>query len=60
MTCTAALAPASAGQEASQAFEDAAEFGAAVMHWGINREALRRFELHRRPRWTHAMQVGLS
>lgn len=46
-----------AGQEASQAFEDAAEFGAAVMQWGINREALRRFELTRRPRWTHAMQV---
>lgn len=47
------------GQEASQAFEDAAEFGAAVMHWGISREALRRFELRRRPRWTHAMQVSL-
>jgi hypothetical protein len=49
-----------AGQEASQAFEDAAEFGAAVMQWGISREALRRFELTRRPRWTHAMQVRLG
>jgi 2-polyprenyl-6-methoxyphenol hydroxylase-like FAD-dependent oxidoreductase len=46
-----------AGQEASQSLEDAAELGAAVMRHGISREALRRFELHRRPRWLHAMQV---
>jgi hypothetical protein len=27
------------------------------MRCGLGREALRRFELHRRPRWLHAMQV---
>lgn len=49
--------PPSTGQEAAQACEDAAEFGAALMESGICREALRRFELRRRARWTHAMQV---
>lgn len=60
LSCLLAPSCLPAGQEASQAFEDAAEFGAAVMHWGISREALRRFELTRRPRWTHAMQVGAA
>lgn len=46
------------GQEAAQAFEDAADLGAAVMMCGPTREALRKFELRRRPRWKHVMQVS--
>jgi hypothetical protein len=47
-----------AGQEISQAFEDAAELGAAVMACGVSRDALRRLEMRRRPRWRHISQVG--
>lgn len=52
------LAGVAAGQDVSQAFEDAAELGACVMACGVSREALRRLELRRRPRWRHIMQVG--
>ncbi|KAF6254780.1 hypothetical protein COO60DRAFT_286528 [Scenedesmus sp. NREL 46B-D3] len=46
------------GQEISQAFEDAAELGAAVMACGVSRDALRRLEMRRRPRWRHIIQVS--
>jgi 2-polyprenyl-6-methoxyphenol hydroxylase-like FAD-dependent oxidoreductase len=42
----------------SQAFEDAAVLGAAVMMCGASREALRHFEVSRRARWKQVMQVG--
>eukprot|EP00775_Hariotina_reticulata_P005855 gene5855-6096_t len=46
------------GQDVSQAFEDAAVLGAAVMMCGPSREALRHFEVNRRARWRHVMQVS--
>jgi 2-polyprenyl-6-methoxyphenol hydroxylase-like FAD-dependent oxidoreductase len=46
------------GQDENLALEDAAELGAAVMQFGLSKEALRRFEQRRRPRWKHVMQVG--
>lgn len=46
------------GQDENMALEDAAELGAAVMQFGLSKEALRRFEQRRRPRWKHVMQVG--
>jgi 2-polyprenyl-6-methoxyphenol hydroxylase-like FAD-dependent oxidoreductase len=48
------------GQEESQALEDAAELGACVMLFGVTKEALRKFELRRRPRWRHVMQVTMA
>ncbi|GBF99726.1 hypothetical protein Rsub_12439 [Raphidocelis subcapitata] len=48
------------GLEASIALEDAAELAAAVQEWGPTREALRRFELRRRPRWRHLMGVSAA
>ncbi len=46
------------GQDENLALEDAAELGAAVQQFGLSKEALRRFEQRRRPRWKHVMQVG--
>lgn len=31
-----------------------------LQRYGITKEALRRFEVHRRPRWKHVMQVGAT
>ena len=45
------------GLEVSMAIEDAAALACAVQEFGVTREALRRAELRRRPRWRHLMQA---
>jgi hypothetical protein len=39
------------------AFEDAAELAAYVQEYGVSKEALRRYDVARRPRWRHVMQL---
>ncbi|GIL70653.1 hypothetical protein Vretimale_3759 [Volvox reticuliferus] len=47
-------------QEENQALEDAAVLGWCVQHHGLNKEALRRYEAERKPRWRHVMQLAMA
>ncbi|KAL6749175.1 hypothetical protein V8C86DRAFT_1052312 [Haematococcus lacustris] len=45
------------GQDSNIALEDAAELAAFVQEYGLTKEALRRYDVARRPRWRHVMQL---
>ncbi|EFJ50827.1 hypothetical protein VOLCADRAFT_88147 [Volvox carteri f. nagariensis] len=47
-------------QEENQALEDAAVLGGCVQLHGLNKEALRRYEAERKPRWRHVMQLAMA
>ncbi|GIL47053.1 hypothetical protein Vafri_3885 [Volvox africanus] len=47
-------------QEENQALEDATVLGWCVQRHGLNKEALRRYEAERKPRWRHVMQLAMA
>jgi hypothetical protein len=54
------LPPSLSPESPLQALEDAAVLGACVAAAGLSKEALRRYEAERAPRWRHVMQLAMA